>query len=225
QARKGRAMHPAIIPRTACYVTLAMTLALGDAPAIANGQFATRSPPPAQALPGNVPAIREVPLSSPLPPVVPAPIDLHIIAGSTVAELVDAFLNLLELDVTRDRIVEAGREGERSTYVSIKVDRFFVSQGVPCVIILGERDPFDLSLLQLLEGEGYRVLHLDRRTDFKTIGSTILEHLQWPYTYGRHQLRLAGSDLPREVDGFMLVTGGVRPQQLLITTERLAGER
>jgi LysM domain-containing protein len=171
------------------------------------------------------PAVREVPLSAPLPPVVPAQVDLHVISGRTVTDLVDGFLELLELKVAKGRIVEAGRESTSGTYVSIKVDRFFVSNGVPYVITLGEKDPFNISLLRLLAEEGYRVVQLGAEADFKSVGSTILEQLQWPYTYGRHQLRMADNGQPREVSGFMLVTAGIRPRQLLITPALPDGAR
>jgi hypothetical protein len=173
----------------------------------------------------TTPAVREVPLSAPLPPVVPAQVDLHVISGRTVTELVDGFLELLELKVAKGRIVEAGRESTSGTYVSIKVDRFFVSNEVPYVITLGEKDPFNISLLRLLAEEGYRVVQLGAEADFKSVGSTILEQLQWPYTYGRHQLRMADNGQPREVSGFMLVTAGIRPRQLLITPALPDGAR
>ena len=175
-------------------------------------------PPP----PKTEPVVKEVPLSAPLPPVVPAPVEIHTLNAVDTAQIVDQLLELLDLQVTKNRIVESGRDNTDGTYISIKVDRFFSNRGTDYIVAIGVTDPFNLTLLRLLEVAGTQVVTLQPGESLASIAGKILDKLQWPYTFGKQQLKLSpASDQVTEIDGLMLVTGGTSPRQLLITDKPL----
>ena len=168
-------------------------------------------------------AITEVPLTAPLPPVFPAPVDIHFVTAREPEGIFDGFLEILDLKGEKNKIVESGKESDSSTFLSIKVDRYLEHRGVRYIVTFGEKDPFNYTLLRLLETAGYRVIRFGRGDDFRAIGSGLLDALQWPYTYGKHQLKLVAGAAPAELSGFMLVTSGGTPRQLLITDTVVEG--
>ena len=179
-------------------------------------------PPPAAAAPSSVPIVappvKEVPLSAPLPPVFPAPVDILTVTATDTPDIVDNLLELLGIRVEKNRIVESGRDASDGTFISIKVDRFFTYHGNDYILALGQPDPFNFTLLRVLQAAGRRVVIIQPGDSFQTIGKKLLDAMQWPYTFGTQELRLsADSNQIRNVDGFMLVTDGAIPKQLLIT--------
>jgi LysM domain-containing protein len=195
----------------------AAVVAAGEA-APATSEAADFIPP---AKPKVEPLVKEVPLNAPLPPVTPAAVEIHVLTVTDPAEIVDKLLELIDLPATKNRIVESGRESSDGTYISIKVDRFFTNRGTDYIVAIGVTDPFNFTMLRLLEVAGTQVVTLQAGEPFRSVVSKILDKLQWPYSYGKHRLKLSG-DQETEVDGFMLVTGGATSRQLLLTDVKLA---
>jgi hypothetical protein len=186
-----------------------------------------RTPEPAEALPVeplvavyqlSEPTLQEVPLDMPLPPVVPGPVEMHILTAPDSGGKVDSLLNLLGIKAEKNRLLEEVPTAVAGITTGIRVDRFFRYRGNRHVIILGEKDPFQAAELTRLEEAGYQLLRFGDNAPFAVIARKLLDQLKWPYSYSINRIMVGEAEKKlAEVTGVILVTNESPPRQLLIT--------
>ncbi|WP_026842432.1 LysM peptidoglycan-binding domain-containing protein [Citrifermentans bremense] len=176
-------------------------------------------PVPAPAVkapaPASVPA-PAAPAAVPAPPAVPqAATWVCPAAKKNTAAIVDSLLNALSTSWSKSKIIHSG-SGAPTTF-SIRVDRYFEYKGARYVISIGESDPYNYTLIRLLEAAGYRVLMLSGGEDFKTTSEKLFKLVGIEPAFGNYPLsggnQAAGYLLQQEDAGGrrVLLTEGAPP--------------
>jgi hypothetical protein len=209
-ARSGEKakVHKSEAPETAAVPDKAATLAKGAAiskePAVAvlqpapapleKSSLAQAAAAPAQPVPATV---KPLPAVQPAPPVAVAPKSLPAptmplsdtwicsVTEKDPAQMVDSFLNALSLHWSKNRIVQSAGP----TSFSIRVDRYFEYKNARYIVSIGEHDPYNYTMIRLLEAAGYRVLMINGKEDFQTLGKRMLAFVGVAPTFGKHVLQ------------------------------------
>lgn len=205
-SRPAKPYHPSTEPATAEARTespASPTTPETPAPTSA----ATTSPAPVTAA--------ETPEAAPAKAKAPSPIQIHAITASDPVEIVDSLLSALAIDVHKNRIVEAAADKNGGNAFSVKVDRYFEEKGKRFIVNCTEKDPFNYTLLRLLEVEGYSVIQIEKVDNFRRIAVRLLTQLNRNYRYVTHKLQQDNDS--REVPGFLVTGEGASGAQILIT--------
>ena len=104
------------------------------------------------------------------------------------SRIVDAVLNALSVPWSKNRIIQSSAP----TTFSIRVDRYFEYKQVRYIVSIGELDPYNYTLVRLLEGAGYRVLRISGGEDFETINRKMFALLGVVPDFRRHMLQGGG---------------------------------
>jgi hypothetical protein len=177
--------------------------------------------PPAPAA-APAPAVRqEPPDSRPAAAAAQPPVKIHSIGGSEPVEIVDALLAALSIDVQKNRIIESTAAKSGGNSFSVKVDRYFDDQGKRFIVNCTEKDPFNYTLLRLLEVEGYQVIQVNGGDNFRRIATRLLTRLNRPFSHVTQ--RLSAGDEGREAPGFMVTGSGADGARIFITDVAIAG--
>ena len=181
--------------------------------------------PPAPVAPpvAPVPAAPVVPAA---PPVAPAPVAVpHAAAPAapqaptwvcsvgqkdSTAQVVDSLLNAISASWSKNRIIQSDHNAP--TAFSIRVDRYFEYKGTRYIISIGESDPYNYTLIRLLEAAGYRVLMLSGREDFKTASEKLFKLIGVAPDFGSHLLQGG-----KQSTGFLIQQDDAGGRRVLIT--------
>ena len=143
------------------------------------------------------------------------------------SKIIDAVLNTLSVSWSRNRIIQSTAPNS----FSIRVDRYFEFQGGRYIVSIGEFDPYNYTLIRLLEGAGYKVLRIDGTEDFETAGRKILALIGTAADFGKHPLpggkTASGFLIPQEVSGRRVIISNdpVDPQHKWVLTQGCATAR
>jgi hypothetical protein len=147
-----------------------------------------------------------------VPPVPPVNTWLCSVTEKDPAKIVDAVMNALSLRWSRNRIIQSD-EGASNAY-SIRVDRYFELGGLRYIVSIGENDPYNYTLLRLLEGSGYRVLMISSGDDFQAIGGKLLRRVGVAPDFGKHLIQ---GD--QQNTGFLVQPDDAAGRRVVITSE------
>lgn len=139
---------------------------------------------PAPAVKAPAPA---APAAVPAPPAVPqATTWVCPAAKQNTAAIVDSLLNAISASWSKSKIIHSG-SGAPTTF-SIRVDRYFEYKGARYIISIGENDPYNYTLIRLLEAAGYRVLMLSGGEEFKTTSDKLFKLVGVDSAFGSYPL-------------------------------------
>ncbi|WP_224958803.1 LysM peptidoglycan-binding domain-containing protein [Geomonas subterranea] len=188
------------------------------APVVKTAPARKAEPAPAPAVKAEpVPAPKPAPAPAPAPasaqsepalPVAPTwvcPVNRHD-AGSVV----DSVLNAVSAAWSRNKIIHSAA-GAATPY-SIRVDRYFEYKGNRYIVSIGENDPYNYTLIRILESAGYRVLMLTGKEDFQMVTEKLLRLAGISPDFGAHALR-EGS----RVTGFLVQQDDAAGRRVVIT--------
>lgn len=156
-------------------------------------EAAPRAPEPApESRPAEPAPAAPVPVA-PAAPAVPAPPTVPQAATwvcpaprQNTAAIVDSLLNAISASWSKNKIIHSG-SGAPTTF-SIRVDRYFEYKGGRYIVSIGENDPYNYTLIRLLEAAGYRVLMLNGNEDFKTTSDKLFKLVGIQPEFGTHTL-------------------------------------
>jgi hypothetical protein len=171
--------------------------------------LAAPSAPVAAAPSSEISAKATAPAAPPVPPVNTW---LCSVTEKDPAKIVDAVMNALSLRWSRNRIIQSD-EGASNAY-SIRVDRYFELGGMRYIVSIGENDPYNYTLLRLLEGAGYRVLMISSGDDFQAIGGKLLRRVGVAPDFGKHLIQ---GD--QQNNGFLVQPDDAAGRRVVITSE------
>lgn len=126
--------------------------------------------------------------------------------------ILDSMMNVLSLKWAKNRIVRS--EDGAKTAFSVMVDRYFELKGKRYIVTVGEIDPYNYTLLRLLETSGYKVLRLNGGEDFEAVGDKLLRLVGSTPAFGKHALAGDG-----EKKGFLLTEDETGGRRVLVTRE------
>ncbi len=169
-----------------------------------------------QPIAANEPSANAAPPAVAPSPVLPRyPVKVHAIDGRDSEEMIDSIVRALGLECAKMRIVEFRTGAAGGNSFSVKVDRYIENGGKRNIINSTEKDHFNYTLLRLLEQEGYRVIHAERK-DFREIAGALLTYLDRVHEYTARQVEAIGEGGPKERRGF-LIGDGAKDMQLFLT--------
>ena len=143
--------------------------------------------PPAPAVPPVAPPVA-VPQAAPAAPAMPkANTWICPVGQKDTADVVDSVLNAISASWSKNRIIHSDH-GAPTTF-SIRVDRYFEYKGMRYIISIGENDPYNYTLIRLLEAAGYRVLRMSGKEDFKTASEKLFKLIGVQPEFGTHALQ------------------------------------
>ena len=175
-----------------------------------------------QPIAANEPSATAAPPAVAPSPVLPRyPVKVHAIDGRDSEEMIDSIVRALGLECAKMRIVEFRTGATGGSAFSVKVDRYIENGGKRIIINSTEKDHFNYTLLRLLEQEGYRVIHAERK-DFREIAGALLTYLDRVHEYTARQVDVIGEEGPRERKGF-LIGDGAKDTQLFLTESDSSG--
>lgn len=146
------------------------------APAAAAATQAAQAPPAASAA--------ELAPAQPPAPAVPEAITwICPVTDKDPAKVVDAVLNALSVPWSKNRIVQSSEPA-----FSIRVDRYFEYKKRRYIVSIGESDPYNITLIKLLEAAGYKVLRLNGQEDFDKVNRRLFALIGVVRDYGAHPL-------------------------------------
>ena len=155
------------------------------------------------------------PAAAVVPPVAAAPVILENTWICSVTErdgsrIVDAALNALSVPWSKNRVLQSASP----TAFSIRVDRYFEYKEGRYIVSIGEFDPYNYTLIRLLEGAGYRVLRINGKEDFQTLNRKLLALIGVTADFGKHLL--AGG---KTAKGFLLQHDDAGGRRVIITDD------
>ncbi len=185
-------------------------------PAPAPKAPAPKAPEPAPAQRAAEPAPR-APEPAPVPGVAPpAPAMPRVntwicsVSRQDTGKTVDSLLNGIGAPWSRNRIVQS--DNGSPTAFSIRVDRYFEYKGVRYIISIGESDPYNYTLIRLLEAAGYRVLRMTGKEDFQSAAEKLFKLIGVAPEPGTHPLHGGG-----EASGYLVQQDDAGGRQVLFT--------
>lgn len=119
-------------------------------------------------------------------------------------------LNAVSASWSKNRIVES-EKGFANPF-SIRVDRYVEYKGVRYIISIGESDPYNYTLIRLLETAGYRVLRVTGKEDFQAISEKLFKLIGVEPEFGRHALQGG-----KEATGYLVRQDDAGGKQVLVT--------
>lgn len=186
--------------------------------AIAHAPVAPAQPVPAAARPLQPAPTPAQPVAAvapriPAAPAIPTPLANTWICSVTerdASKIVDDVLNALSLHWSRNWIIQS----TAPTAFSIRVDRYFEYKQARYIVSIGERDPYNYTLVRLLEGAGYRVLRISGKEDFETVNKKIFALVGVVPVFGKHLLQ-GGTT----ATGFLIQLDDAGGRQVIISSE------
>lgn len=183
---------------------------------------AALTPAPTAALepaPAPAPAAHVAGLSAQSPSAAAIPVAVTWICSATehdTAKILDSTLNALSVTWYKNRIVQS----EAPVAFSIRVDRYFEYRNERYIVSIGESDPYNYTLIRLLEGAGYRVLRLGGKEDFETVNRKLLSKIGVVPEYGRHVLSEG-----RTATGFLIQQEDAGGRRVVVSAEPAAPQQ
>ncbi|MBJ6748848.1 LysM peptidoglycan-binding domain-containing protein [Geomonas anaerohicana] len=188
---------------------------------------APKAPVPAVPQPAPAPAAKSAPApqppaaaqkSAPAPAAAPtaapaiqqAPTWVCSVSRHDAASVVDSVLNALSAAWSRNKIIQSATGA--ATPFSIRVDRYFEYKGNRYIVSIGENDPYNYTLIRILETAGYRVLMLTGKEDFKTVTERLFKLVGVAPEFGPHALQEG-----KHATGFMVQQDDAAGRRVLIT--------
>lgn len=175
---------------------------------------AAKAPAPAAAPVAPAPVAPAAPAAAAAVPVPPAVQQATTwvcpAAKQSTAAIVDSLLNAISASWSKSKIIHSG-SGAPTTF-SIRVDRYFEYKGERYIISIGENDPYNYTLIRLLEAAGYRVLMLSGGENFKTTSDKLFKLVGVEPAFGNHPL-LGGN----QATGYLLQQEDAGGRRVLLT--------
>lgn len=114
--------------------------------------------------------------------------DLHALPNGSSCDMTISLLDALSLRLERNRIVTGNMGAGTENRFSIRVEGYFEAAGKRFILDCGEGDSYNYTLFRLLQLQGYRIIQPRTNDDFATISEKLLKELNYPYSFGRHDL-------------------------------------
>ncbi|MBJ6725642.1 LysM peptidoglycan-binding domain-containing protein [Geomesophilobacter sediminis] len=167
--------------------------------------------PPAPLAPPALPVAVAAPLA--------VPTWICSVPDSDPHHVVDAMMNALSLKWSKNHVVRSD-EGAKTAF-SVMVDRYFELKGKRYIITAGEIDPYNYTLLRLLENSGYKVLRLKKGEGFEVLGEKLLRLVGIPSAFGNHFV--GGTEGAKK--GFLLGEDDTGGRRIVVTRESVAQDQ
>lgn len=157
---------------------------------------ATASEQPAMAAvtPETAPLVAEKPESVPVAPAEPAipavakpRLSLHSVSGADLQQNLDTLLNALSVPWDKDRVIEGNTAAGSPESFSIKVERYLELDGRRYVLTGNRKDPYEYTILRILQMSGYTILRVDEQSGIPAIATQILTQFGFTFTQGKHR--------------------------------------
>jgi hypothetical protein len=158
----------------------------------------------------------ETPASPTASPTAGRQLEIRFISEKSVPETIDSLLESLHLTAEKGHVLTVPAKGD-SVMFSIKVDRFFEYKGKRFIISLVEADPYNYTLLRILENTGYHRLQVSPSDDYVKTTSALLNLVGISAKYGLHELR---GDDRKTLVGFLISDKDLGENDILITSGR-----
>lgn len=171
---------------------------------------APRAPEPAVTAP-RAPEPAAPPAVAALPPVTTW---ICQVGNDEVGTMIDSLLNAVSATWSRNKIIRSGQGA--ATPFSIRVDRYFEYKGGRYIVSIGESDPYNYTLIRILETAGYRVLMLTGKEDFNRVAQRFFSLVGIGPVFGSHALREGG-----HATGFLVRQDDAGGRSVLITNAPL----
>lgn len=165
----------------------------------------SQSPEPTPA-PAKVeqPDIKPVKAESTVIPIKPA-LSVKSISGANPDQTVDQLLTAISVPWQKDRVVVGDPASGSPESFSIKVERYLELDGKRYVLTGSRNNPYEYTMLRLLEMAGYTVLRLDEQAGFNSLASQLFNKLGYAFSSGKHRFTLPEKPGDhRIVDGFLV---------------------
>ncbi|MBU5612007.1 LysM peptidoglycan-binding domain-containing protein [Geomonas azotofigens] len=178
-----------------------------SAPAIRGEVLPEPVPKPAPAAPAKTaPSV-----AAPVAPSIPqAATWICPVGRQEAAAVVDSVLNALSAVSSRNKIIHSAAGA--ATPFSIRVDRYFEYKGNRYIVSIGESDPYNYTLIRILETAGYRVLMLTGKEDFQTVTERLFRLVGVAPDFGPHALQEG-----KQATGFLVQQDDAGGRRVLIT--------
>ncbi|GFO62484.1 LysM peptidoglycan-binding domain-containing protein [Geomonas paludis] len=163
--------------------------------------------PPHQPAPAPAPKAAAAPAA---PAVPQAPTWVCPVGRHDAASVVDSVLNAISATWSRNKIIQSAAGA--ATPFSIRVDRYFEYKGNRYIVSIGENDPYNYTLIRILETAGYRVLMLTGKEDFKTVAERLFKLVGVAPDFGPHALQEG-----KHATGFLVQQDDAAGRRVLIT--------
>lgn len=173
---------------------------------------------PVQTLQETVAALPARPALPDPPPVASVPARHALVCSVSDKEpgqVIDALLNVMSVNWSKNRILESQKDSPMA--YSIMVDRYFEHGGTRYIITVGDNDPYNYTLLRLLEAEGYKVLRLSGKEQFQDLGQKVLKLVGVSPAFGSYPVG-SGEQHNR---GFLLQGEDAGGRTVVVTSERV----
>lgn len=170
----------------------------------------TKQAPPPQPAPA-APSKAAPPVALPAPPAIPqATTWVCQVVKHDTAVVVDSVLNALSATWSRNKIINSAAGA--ATPFSIRVDRYFEYKGGRYIVSIAENDPYNYTLIRILETAGYRVLMLTGKEDFRTVAEKLFKSVGIAADFGSHALQEG-----KQATGFLVQQDDAGGRRVLIT--------
>nr|WP_246559382.1 LysM domain-containing protein [Geoanaerobacter pelophilus] len=168
-------------------------------------QAPQQAPPATEAAPAET----VQPLIVPAPPgpvVAPQPLlSVKSIAEASPYQALDQLLTALGVQWAKDRVIDGSISPQNPESFSIKVDYYLELAGKRYVLVACRKDPYEYTMLRLLEMAGYSVVRLDDQSGLPALANQLLSQLGFAFSSGQHRFTLPnGSGEPKLLDGFLV---------------------
>ncbi|MBJ6798967.1 LysM peptidoglycan-binding domain-containing protein [Geomonas propionica] len=142
------------------------------------------APVPKPVSPPATPSKAATPAAAPATP--QAPTWVCSVSRHDAGSVVDSVLNAISATWSRNKIIQSAAGA--ATPFSIRVDRYFEYKGKRYIVSIGENDPYNYTLIRILETAGYRVLMLTGKEDFKAVTEKLFALVGIAPAFGPHAL-------------------------------------
>jgi hypothetical protein len=149
-----------------------------------------------------------------------ARLELHSITSLNPEEILDSLLNSLAVTSIRSRriMLDSGRKG--TTILSVTADRYFQDAGKRFIVKFSDKDPYGDSLLWLFEAEGYTIIPIDLKDDFRAMCGKLFEKMDIRNGYAKYRFRSAESGRYEvEMTAFLVARGKDEGKRLCLTNK------
>lgn len=147
---------------------------------------------------------------------------LRLLSGSGGVSVADGILDAMGVSYARDARLDLLTSTLDGVDLTVRTDRSFTLDGVPCVIGFFRGDPVAYTLMRLLETRGYRVVMLNEKDSFQDASLKIINSLRIPGLYGFREIQLS-SDSPFSLSltGIHLPSPGRKGGGVVVTDRKI----
>jgi LysM repeat protein len=127
------------------------------------------------------------------------------ISEASPYQALDQLLTAIGVQWSKDRVIDGSISPQNPESFSIKVDYYLELAGKRYVLVGSRKDPYEYTMLRLLEMAGYSVVRLDDQSGLPALANQLLSHLGFAFSSGQHRFTLPdGTGEPKMLNGFLV---------------------